>query len=281
MASLFLSDILKRNGLDPKRTKLIRHSLNHDRCKKCYEKGCFEIYQSLQDKNFFNNCDFLLSFISEPGTSAKFIGCFEVGKGKPVSKELMPQGFPVPEMFEQNYYIFELKKTEIMSDLIKRLIIDWGKATVSWHQWATNEKAVLAIQANPKYEFKGFDKVILKYAQLKEIISDKTLYENWHTALSSVYAIYLIVDETDGKQYVGSAYGSGGLFARWKCYVETMHGGDVKIKELICDIPERYENFQFSILQILPKNMSPEEVIELENLFNSKLLSRKFGLNMN
>jgi hypothetical protein len=48
-----------------------------------------------------------------------------------------------------------------MDDLKERLIIDWGKATVSWHQWAINDKAVLAIQANPKYEFKGFDKIIL------------------------------------------------------------------------------------------------------------------------
>lgn len=261
MASFFLSDILKRNNLDSRRTKLIRHSMKHKRFKKCYEKGYFDVYQRLQSKNFFNNCDFVLSFISEPGTSAKFIGCYEAGEGKPVSKEIMPQGFPVPEMFEEAYYIFDLKQTDIMGDLKERLIIDWGKATVSWHQWAINDKAVLAIQANPKYEFKGFDKVILKYDQLKEIISDNILYENWHTALSSVYAIYLIVDETDGKQYVGSAYGSGGLLARWKCYVETKHGGDTKIKEIICNTPERYKNFQFSILQIMPKTISPEEVM--------------------
>jgi len=33
MASLYLNDILKRNGIDPISTKLIRHSLNHKRCK--------------------------------------------------------------------------------------------------------------------------------------------------------------------------------------------------------------------------------------------------------
>lgn len=181
----------------------------------------------------------------------------------------------------EDSYIFDLRPTDIMSDLRERLIIDWGKATVSWHQWATNKKAVLAIQANQKYEFKGFDKMILKYSQLKEIISDKILYENWHTALSSVYAIYLIVDETDGKQYIGSAYGEGGLLARWKCYVDTKHGGDAKLKEIICNSPERYENFQFSILQVLPKTISPEEVIEIENLYKNKLLTRKFGLNTN
>jgi hypothetical protein len=280
-ASLYLSDILKRNDLNLSRTKLIRHSLNDIICRKCYEKGYLEIYQCIQGKNFFNNCDYLLSFISQPGTSARFLGCYKVGEGEPATKSLMPKDFPAPEMFNGVNIIYKLEKTNIMSDLVDRLIINWGKATMSWHQWATNEKEVLAIQANPKYEFKGYDKVVLKFAQLKEIISDPILYENWHVALSSVNAIYLIVDETDGKQYVGSAYGSGGLLARWRCYVETKHGGDAKIKELICDDPERYKNFQFSILQILPQNTSPEEVIEIENLFKSKLLTRKFGLNKN
>ena len=168
-----------------------------------------------------------------------------------------------------------------MADLRERLIIDWGKATVSWHQWATNEKAVLAIQTNPKYAFLGYDRVILSHSELKEIAMDSILYENWHTALSSVYAIYLIVDKTDGKQYVGSAYGDGGLLNRWKCYVNTKHGGNKQLKEVICNSPERYENFQFSILQILPKTITQDEVVKIESLYKQKFLTKKFGLNDN
>ena len=47
-------------------------------------------------------------------------------------------------MFSGDGYIFNLKELDAMSDLKERLIIDWRKGTVSWHQWATNEKAVLA-----------------------------------------------------------------------------------------------------------------------------------------
>lgn len=279
--SLYLNDILKRNGINPKRTKLIRHSLKHKRCKSCYENNFIDDYQKIQSKNFYNNCDYILSFISEPGTSAKFIGCYKVGVGIPINRTFMPKGFPVPEMFIEDGYYFDIQPSEIMSDLKERLIIDWGKAAVSWHQWATNEKAVLAIQSNPKYSFPGYDKVILSYNELKEIMSDKFLYENWHTALSSVYAIYLIVDKSDGKQYIGSAYSESGIFDRWKCYVETKHGGNKQMEELICNYPERFENFQFSILQILPKTLTQDEVINVEDLYKQKLLSKEFGLNYN
>ncbi len=281
MASLYLNDILYRNGLDPKRVKLIRHSLKHERCKKCFNSGFLEDYQRIQKENFFKGCDYMLSFISEPGTSAKFYGCFSVGNGVHVNEAIIPSGFPVPEMFSENNYFFDLKPAEQLSDLKDRLIIDWGKATVSWHQWASNDKVVLAIQSNPKYTFNGYENVILGYDELKEIIYDKILYENWHVALSSVYAIYLIVDSTSGKQYVGSAYGAGGLLERWRCYVETGHGGNEGIKEILFNNYSGKENFQFSILQILPKTITEDDVIRIENLYKIKLKSREFGMNKN
>ena len=139
---------------------------------------------------------------------------------------------------------------------------------------STNDKEVLAVQENPKLTFCGYENVVLSYSELKEIVEDQTLYENWHTALSSVYAIYLIVDTTDGKQYVGSAYGAGGLLERWKCYVNTKHGGNKGMRDVICNYPDRYKYFQFSILQILPKTVTDDEVIEIENLYKNKLLTK-------
>ena len=270
-----------RNGLDPKRVKLIRHSLKDKEFNTCYLNGFMDEYQKLQKESFFNGCDFILSFISEPGTSAKFMGCYEVGGGKRLDPALMPKGFPAADMFERDAYHFNLKKTDILNDLIGRLIIDWGRAALSWHQWATNEKAVVAIQENPRLAFNGFENVVLSYGELKEIVKDKMLYENWHTALSSIYAIYLITDRVDGKQYIGSAYGSGGLLNRWKSYIDTKHGGNKGIKVVIYNFPDRYEYFQFSILQIIPKSITTEEVIEVENLYKKKLLSIDFGMNEN
>jgi hypothetical protein len=107
MASLYLNDILKRNGLDPKRVKLIRHSLKHARCSACYNGGFIDEYQKIQKETFFNGCDYVLSFISDPGTGAKFIGCYSVGKGKQINESLKPEDFPVPEMFLEDVYLFD------------------------------------------------------------------------------------------------------------------------------------------------------------------------------
>lgn len=281
MASLYLKDILNRNGLNPKRVKLVRHSLKHDRFNICNKAGFFDEYQKIQKVGFFNNCDYILSFISAPGTSAKFVGCYEVGAGVVCSPELMQKDFPCPEMYNKEDMYYDLRLCDILSDLQHRLIIDWGKAAVSWHQWATNEKPVLAIQENVKLTFFGYENVLLMYDELKQIIGDFILYENWHTALSSVYAIYLIVDTTDGKQYVGSAYGAGGLLDRWKCYVDTKHGGNKKMMQLLNAYPERFKGFQFSVLQILPKTITSEEVVRLESLYKAKFQSITFGLNDN
>lgn len=281
MTSLYLSDILRRAEINPTRVKLIRHSVKHERFRLCYKKGFWQEYQSVQKEGFFNNCDYVLSFISEQGTSAKLLGCFHVGETTAANHENMPDGFPLQEMFDGTLYFTGLKKTDIFSDLAERLIIDWGKSTISWHQWATNEKPVLAITENPKYIFKGFDEILLDFSELEEIISDKTLYENWHTALSSVNAVYLIADKSDGRLYVGSAYGQGGLLGRWTEYIRTKHGGNKKLQKLLEASPERFRQFQFSVLQILPPSLNPAQVIEIESRYKKKLLSIPFGLNDN
>ena len=279
--SLYLSDILRKFNLDLNRVKLIRHSLNDKNFLACYNAGFIKEYTQLQKQGFAKGYDYIITFISGPGTSAKLEGCYKVIGEQPVSIDMMPPDFPCAFMFEETISYFNFEKTETLSDLVDRLIIDWGKSAISWHQKATNDKPILAIQSNPRFVFSGYENVVLKYSELRDIVNDFTLYENWHTALSSIYAIYLIVDTLSGKQYVGSAYGTGGLLGRWKCYIDKKHGDDKGIIELLHDFPDRYQFFQFSILQILPKNITADEVISIESLYKRKFLSIMFGMNRN
>ena len=279
--SLYLSDILHRFNLDLNKVKLIRHSLKDKDFLACYNAGFIKEYTQLQKHGFAKGYDYVITFISGPGTSAKLEGCYKVIGEQPVSIEMMPPEFPRAFMFEEAISYYNFERTDFLSDLVDRLIIDWGKSAISWHQKATNEKPVLAIQSNPRFVFAGYENVVLRYNELRDIVKDFTLYENWHTALSSVYAIYLIVDTQSGQQYVGSAYSTGGLLDRWRCYVDSKHGYDKGIIELMHDFPDRYQYFQFSILQILPKNITADEVISIESLYKRKLLSIKFGMNKN
>ena len=52
MAILNFSDVLKNVGLNPKRVKLIRHSLGDKAFKKCYDKNMVEEYTRVQSETF-------------------------------------------------------------------------------------------------------------------------------------------------------------------------------------------------------------------------------------
>lgn len=265
-----------------KKVKLIRHALSDKGFKSCYDKGFMKEYTQIQKKGFSRGYDYWIIFLSDSGTSAKLEGVYKVNGFTDTPPEVKPEGFPLMDWFKSDKYsFFDLERTEILEDMVGRLIIDWGKATRAWHQKATTEKPVLAIQASQRMIFTGYENFILTYDELKEIVEDSTVYENWHTALSSVYAIYLITDRTNGKQYIGSAYGQGGLLARWSCYVDSKHGNNKGVKEVICNYPDRYKDFQFSILQILPKTITEDEVIKLESLYKMKLLTKEYGMNEN
>ena len=281
MAILYFSDVLRKVGLDPAKVKLIRHALTDKGFKSCYDKNMVLEYTRQQKSGFSKNYDYWCVFISGKGTLAKLFACYRVGNSVPDTPDAMPKDFPHPEWFQGENAYFDLEHIDLLKDYEGRLTIDWGNSARMWHQKGSTGKPIVAIQADEKKVFSGFENLILTYDELKEIVENPTIYEAWHTALSSVNAIYLIVDRETGKQYVGSAYGKDGLLGRWSCYVNSLHGNNKLMKELICAYPERYHHFQFSILQILPKTVTDDEVIQTESLYKKKLLTVPFGMNDN
>ena len=51
------------------------------------------------------------------------------------------------------------------------------------------------------------------------------------------------------------------------------------MKRLLDMHPDRYKQFLFSILQILPKTITEDSVIKTESLYKKKLMRLRFGLN--
>lgn len=284
MSILCFSDVLIKVGLDPKKVKLIRHAYSDKGFKACAEKGMIYEYTCHQKSKFSSNYDYWAVFISDKGTLAKLYALYKVNGVKcPDTKKNMPKGMPEIEakQFKGENAIFDLEPVDYLKEYEGKLIIDWGNAAISWHQKGTIEKPIISILPDEKKVFSGYENLVKTYDQLKEIIENEQVYESWHTALKSVYAIYLIIDTETGEQYVGSAYGEEGLLGRWKAYVSSQHGNNKKMKELICNYPERYHAFQFSILQILPKTLTDEQIVGIENLWKMKLQSKKFGMNDN
>jgi hypothetical protein len=164
-----------------------------------------------------------------------------------------------------------------------RLIIDWGTSTQSWYQSATVRKPVVAIHNQQKYAFEGYESCIYSFDKLEEIVNDMGMgaYEEHYKALSKVKGVYLIVDTTDGKQYIGAAYGDNGIIGRWTAYVETHDGGNTELIDLLNKYPERYKNFRFTILKIFSEGADKSVVTDAEKLYKKKLGTLEFGLNDN
>lgn len=282
MAVLYFSDVLKNVGIDPAKVKLIRHAIRGEECKPCYEKGLILEYTCVQKKDFAKGYDYWAVFIGDTGTLARFYGLYKADGFVPATPELMPADFPYPKWFTGEKGYFNLEPVALLREYENRLVIEWGTSTQSWHQKGTIEKPITAIQERATDVFCGYENLILSYDRLKQIIENQLIYEAWHTALAAVNGIYLIVDTLSGKQYVGSAYGNDGLLGRWKTYIQTKDGGNKKLKELLKKAPDRYHAFQFSVLQVLPKSISQEEVLRIETLYKEKLLTKgEFGLNDN
>lgn len=281
MAILYFSDVLKKVGIDPAKVKLIRHSVASDQFKPCYEKGMIWEYTRVQNPSFSKGYDYWAVFISAQGTLARFYGLYKADGCVPAEPELMPQGFPHEDWFDGINGFFNLEPVDLLKEYENKLFIEWGGGTLAWHQKGTTEKEIVAIQADEKKIFAGYETLVLSFDELEEIIKEEVAYEAWHTALKSVKAVYLIVDMVSGQQYVGSAYGNDGLLGRWTEYIKTKHGGNKMMRKLLQDAPERYHAFQFSILQVLPKTVTPDEALQCEMLYKQKLLTREFGLNEN
>lgn len=130
-------------------------------------------------------------------------------------------------------------------------------------------------------EFKGLTNFILEFNELKKLMDNPDANRDWKNNLSSINGIYMILDKLTGNQYIGSAYGSNGIWQRWNDYSKTKHGGNKTLIEL-CNSSENYQkNCQYTIPQSLPSNLSSREVIKIENLYKEKFVTRAHVLNEN
>lgn len=282
---MHLSSIFKEYGIDIEQTKLVRHPLNKEDVREVYNRGMIEAYQSTQPKRCFDNCKYIAAFMGTNKTEALFLGIYEIVDsvvGETV-KEMMPKGYPYPEHFDNDHMYYIMRKLDVMSDMDKKLVIESGQATRSWFQWANKDKEVLSISNRDEIEFPGYEELILPYADLGDLVEGENRYRKWIDALKNVNGIYLICDTKRNKQYIGSTYNEDGILGRWTDYYRTHHGGDVDIKEHLRKYPDAFYDFQFSILRILPKNVTDKEAIRVESIYKNKLCTRnlEYGLNRN
>ena len=144
---------------------------------------------------------------------------------------------------------------------------------------------IVAELLNEKYageEFCGYENINHDFQILESIF--KAQKPDWKAALINIKGVYLISDKSNGKRYVGSAYGDSGIWSRWKCYLGTGHGWSDALTQLIKREGVEYarKNFKFVLLEYRSMKVDDKVIIERENYWKEVLQTRGiYGYNNN
>ena len=298
--SLFLTDIIRITNLPKEEVAVIRHTLSDENANRTWRAGIdfFEEYQKIQPKDYFCKKRYIFSFINQKGTTARFIGVYEVERILPVKKAPRMKEYPLYADYSCNdLFYYDLKKTDYLKDLQGRLVIEWGTGArrIVQHKWDTlSKKAVISIDDRPEDIFPGYEKVLWSFSEMARYVNNPNKYPEIYKALAEVNGVYLVLDPVDNKQYIGSAAGIQGIYGRWKTYAKTKgkggadeKGANKKLAAHLKKNPGRYLELQYSILVTLHRTGNSgkdiKAAVELENLYKDKLGSRNkvTGLNMN
>ena len=123
--------------------------------------------------------------------------------------------------------------------------------------------------------FPGYEKVNISWDWMNRVLEN----DNWKTALQNQKGVYLLTDKSNGKMYVGSAYGENMILGRWKAYIANGHGGNAGLKKLTFDHIK--QNFKYSILDIYKSTTDDQIIINRESWWKEVIQSRQFGYNEN
>ncbi len=132
--------------------------------------------------------------------------------------------------------------------------------------------------------FEGYDRVNLTYQTLHRIVACDD--PEWKAALSRIKAVYVLTDLSNGRLYVGSAYGdANGLWGRWASYADDDDptGGNAELRRLA----ERRGaghiagNFTYSILEIFDPKTADEVVLDRESYWKKVFDTLRHGYNGN
>jgi hypothetical protein len=277
---LKFNTLLEANQIDPRDVQLVRHQDRGSTGITPYSLMCnapeqFDQYQSIQGRAVFRR-KLLASFAATPSAETMFVNLYAVG---PLQRNSAPEVCPVKtKLFEPGrLWKYALTLDIRLSDFSKRLIIDWGEGYRSWVQRSDRrDKTVLEIRR--RFSEPPFPEYLDFKTHLQEI---QTLFAAWKDALRRAKGVYLLVDQENGGQYIGSATGEHGFLGRWLAYAKDGHGGNVTLKL------RNHKNYVVSILETAGSSMDRNTILMREVFWKEKLGSRadrlgdEFGLNAN
>ena len=293
-----LNDLFAKSEIDPRQVLVLRHSPPEPELRKVLpwlaaeRHDLFNAYQQTQRNRLegvmekMTGSGYVASFIERGPGAAIFVGLYTIDAARPLDQESF---WNVPEYIEMKAYgfkswnigeqakpyvlWFELTRTDFYSDWKGRLVVEWPPPERSW--WRRAHKNVMPVIA--LHEESLFDAAMPGWDELNVTWEELTILpRQWKSALSEWRGIYYIFDTSDGKGYVGTAYGAQNLLGRWLDYAASGHGGNRLLRQ------RNPRNFRFTILQRVSPDMDVHDVVRLESSWKQRLHTHKpQGLNDN
>jgi hypothetical protein len=289
--------LLELEGIDPKRTVIMRHTPEEPNLRKSFpwlaeeHPDLYNMYQrghGPRAEATLKRADYLASFIGLPPRNALFVGMYRVEGYEPINRPEYADQAEVRRLIElgmrpwddanrdirSERLQFDLRHVESLHQWKGRLVVEWPPG-IAWCRWVRPQRSPYAVRSIHEESLlvpgvPSWQEMSLSWQELK------ALPQSWRAALAQWRGIYFISDRSDGKAYVGSAYGGDNILGRWRNYGSTGHGGNQLLRE------RDPANFSFSILQRLSPDLPAEDVVAIESSWKTRLHTRApLGLNAN
>jgi hypothetical protein len=289
-----LNDLLLNKDIDPCNILVFRHRPREPQLNKVLpwlaaeRPAVFNAYQQTQGEKLervmraMAGSGRVASFIGQEAGKALFVGLYFIASFKPLThdeywsipahadlRKFGMKGFDGEK--RSSVLWFDLELTDFYAAWMGKLIVDWPPPERSWWRRAhRNEMPVLAVLEDSALDaaMAGWEAINLTWEELA------VLPTSWKAALSQWRCVYYIFDTSDGKGYVGSAYGENNLLGRWLNYAARGHGGNHLLRQ------RDPRKFRFTILQRLSPDMDAGDVIRIEESWKQRLHTHKpHGLN--
>jgi hypothetical protein len=291
-----LNDLFLAKGVDPRQVLVVRHRPPEPKLNRVLprlaaeEPDVFNAYQQTQGEKLervmkaLSGAGYVASFIGHAPGKALFVALYSIGSSKPLTRDEFWQvqayadlrakyGLKGPEEGRSSILWFDLVLREFYACWKGKLVVEWPPPELSWWRRAhRNRMPIFSILEESRLDppMPDWHEIVLEWEELA------LLSPRWRSRLAEWRGIYYILDTSDGKGYVGSAYGVDNLLGRWLQYAGSGHGGNSQLRT------RNPRDFRFAILERVKPDEDAEAVIQLENAWKKRLRTRApFGLNDN
>lgn len=254
-----------------------KHPLNH-----FYDgQEYFTHWQSQQSQRNFSR-KFIIALIELKKSQYLFAGIYKVN-GCEEPSDVQNRG----GQNATTKYIYDCELTEQYEKYIGKLVVSVNRDRASYLNLENFFDKLTVHSLLPEristQQFPGYNKINHSFEDIARIVRKSAT--GWKTALENMNGVYVLIDDSSNKKYVGSATGDGGIWSRWRGYVENYTGGNKELDTLHTQCGEEHfkEHFKFVLIEHFTQNTDDSYVFERETFWKNALNSKNklYGYNCN